>query len=163
LIAWNVTRGEIEDFLYREAALLDDWKLDEWATLFTDDAHYVVPSNDFPAADPTRHLVMIDDNKQRLLARVERLNSRHAHREFPHSRTRHQVMNVISEGGDEQGLRVSASFIVWRFRNDRADFYVGRYDYVLAAAETGGFRIRYKRATLDMPSLEAAGTVSIIL
>jgi p-cumate 2,3-dioxygenase beta subunit len=162
VIARGVTRGEIEDFLYREAALLDAWELDAWVALFTDDAHYVVPTNDSPSADPTRTLVTIDDNKERLLSRAERLLSRHAHREFPHSRTRHQVMNVIVGDGDESGLQVSASFIVWRFRNDRSDFYVGRYDYVLAAAD-GGFKIRYKRATLDLTSLDAAGTVSIIL
>ena len=27
-------RLEVEDFLYREAALLDDWKLKEWLALF---------------------------------------------------------------------------------------------------------------------------------
>ena len=43
-----VTRAEIEDFLYREAALLDEWRLDEWQELLTDDACYYVPSNDQP-------------------------------------------------------------------------------------------------------------------
>ena len=33
-----VTRQEIEDFLYHEAALLDEWKLDEWQALLADDA-----------------------------------------------------------------------------------------------------------------------------
>ena len=41
-----VTRHQVEDFLYAEAALLDAWKLDEWLTLLTDDAVYRVPSND---------------------------------------------------------------------------------------------------------------------
>ncbi len=40
-----VTRAEVEDFLYREAALLDDWKLGEWEALLTDDAAYYVPPN----------------------------------------------------------------------------------------------------------------------
>ena len=46
-----VTRAEVEDFLYREAALLDDWKLDEWEALLTDDAAYYVPPNDQPDGD----------------------------------------------------------------------------------------------------------------
>ena len=29
-----VTRAEIEDFLYHEAALLDDWDLDGWLELY---------------------------------------------------------------------------------------------------------------------------------
>ena len=40
-----VTRAEVEDFLYHEAALLD-----EWQALLTDDACYYVPSNDQPRA-----------------------------------------------------------------------------------------------------------------
>ena len=34
------SRAAIEEFLYREAELLDDWRLPEWADLFTDDARY---------------------------------------------------------------------------------------------------------------------------
>ena len=32
------SRAEVEDFLYHEAALLDEWRLDEWLALLTDDA-----------------------------------------------------------------------------------------------------------------------------
>ena len=39
-------RLRVEDLLYREADLLDAWKLDEWLTLYTDDAHYYVPPSD---------------------------------------------------------------------------------------------------------------------
>ena len=31
------SRQEVEDLLYREAALLDEWKLDEWLEMLTDD------------------------------------------------------------------------------------------------------------------------------
>jgi p-cumate 2,3-dioxygenase subunit beta len=157
-----VTRADVEDFLYREAALLDAWRLDEWLTLFTDDAAYVIPSNDTPGGDPDRDLMIVDDDRERIAARVERLKSRHAHREYPVSRTRHQVTNVIVEEADELGARISAGFTVWRFRNDRADWYVGRYDYDLVRVN-GALRIRSKRATLDMTSLVPAGSVSIIL
>ncbi|MDT7663767.1 MAG: p-cumate 2,3-dioxygenase subunit beta, partial [Pseudonocardiales bacterium] len=30
-----LARIEVEDFLYREAALLDEWRLEEWLDLFT--------------------------------------------------------------------------------------------------------------------------------
>ena len=46
-----VTRAEVEDFLYHEAALLDEWKLKEWEALLTDDAAYYVPPNDQLAGD----------------------------------------------------------------------------------------------------------------
>ena len=85
----SVTRADVEDFLYAEAELLDDWDLDTWLSLYTDDCRYVIPCNDDPDGDPSRDLVLIDDNHRRLSCRVERLNSRRAHREYPHSATSH--------------------------------------------------------------------------
>ncbi len=74
-------REEVEDFLYEEAALLDEWRLDEWLALFTEEARYVVPTTDLPESDPRQDMVFIDDDMVRRRARVTRLNSRHAHRE----------------------------------------------------------------------------------
>ena len=45
----QVTRVQVEDFLYLEAELLDDWALDEWLNLYTADARYVVPCTNDPA------------------------------------------------------------------------------------------------------------------
>src|SRR5207248_2739384 len=69
----DVTRAQVEDFLYREAELLDEWRLDEWLGLLTDDAHYFVPSNDRPEADPANSLFTIADDIQRIRGRVTRL------------------------------------------------------------------------------------------
>src|SRR5437899_4143646 len=85
---------EVENFLVREVALLDEWRLDDWLALFTQDARYVVPATDAREADPRETLALINDDKARLDARVERLKSRHAHREFPWSRTRRLITNV---------------------------------------------------------------------
>jgi p-cumate 2,3-dioxygenase beta subunit len=32
------TRQEVEDLFYHEAALLDEWRLEEWLDLLTEDA-----------------------------------------------------------------------------------------------------------------------------
>ena len=110
-----ISRQQVEDFLYTEAALLDAWRLDDWLLLFDDDAKYEVPCNDAVDGDPSQDLMLIDDNYARLAARVARLNSRRAHREYPHSRTNHQVFNVRVDAWSDK-LSVSASFTVWRFR-----------------------------------------------
>ncbi|HEV7887453.1 MAG TPA: aromatic-ring-hydroxylating dioxygenase subunit beta [Acidimicrobiales bacterium] len=157
----TVTRADVEDFLYAEAALLDNWQLDEWVRLFTDDAHYVIPATDLPTGDPRADLVLIDDNLTRLQARVKRLNSRRAYREFPWSRTRRMVSNVRIAGGDGQVLHVEANFVVYRVR-DGVNPYIGRYLYHLVP-EDGGFRISYRRAELDLETLRPHGTVSIIV
>jgi p-cumate 2,3-dioxygenase subunit beta len=159
--AVTVCRQQVEDFLYAEAALLDAWRLDDWLSLFDEDAKYEVPCNDAVGGDPARDLMLIDDNYARLTARVARLNSRHAHREFPHSRTNHQVFNVRVDGsGDE--ISVTASFTVWRFRAGRSGCYVGRYRYRLRRID-GRFRIAFKRAELDMTDLRGVAEVAIIL
>lgn len=158
-----VTRSEIEDFLYYEAALLDAWDLDGWLELYEPDAKYEVPCNDKIDADPDRDLLLIDDDHRRMQARVERLNNRRAHREYPHSRTNHQVFNVRfgpADGGTE--IAVTASFTVWRFRGGKSSAYVGQYHYRLRPTGAG-FRIAYKRVNLDLTDLREVADVAVIL
>ena len=153
---------EVERFLYQEANLLDAWKLDEWLALFTPDARYTVPSTEFPQGDPPEHPALIDDDFNRLKGRVTRLLSRRAHREYPSSRTRHFVSNVLITSMEAGALAVSAAFMVYRVRNRNMGQYVGRYLYTLAR-EGGGLRIRRKRVELDLEGLWDQGTVSILL
>ena len=158
----GLTRSEVEDFLYLEAELLDDWELDTWLTLYTDDARYVIPCTDDRDGDPTRALVLVDDNRLRMQSRVERLNSRKAHREYPHSNLRHLVTNVRVGTPEGDELPVRASFAVFRFRNGKETTYVGRYRYRLTVVD-GELRIRSKRVELDMTALRPASDVAVIL
>lgn len=155
-------RHQVEEYLYAEAALLDSWALDDWLLLFDKDAKYEVPCNDARDGDPAHDLMLIDDNLVRLAARVTRLNSRRAHREYPHSRTNHQVFNVRVDEGSVGELAVTASFTVWRFRSGRTNCYVGQYHYRLGNG-ADGLRIRCKRAELDLTDLRSVGDVAIIL
>jgi p-cumate 2,3-dioxygenase subunit beta len=162
-VAAGVSRQQVEDFLYAEAALLDSWSLDDWLLLFDEDAKYEVPCNDAPDGNPDTDLLLIDDDYARLRARVARLNSRRAHREYPHSRTNHQIFNVRLAEPDEGGeIGVTASFTVWRFRGGKTSCYVGRYRYRLRLCDNG-LRIAFKRAALDMTDLRAVSDVAIIL
>jgi p-cumate 2,3-dioxygenase beta subunit len=68
---------------------------------------------------------------------------------------------VLGPVEDEQ-LSVTASFTVWRFRNGKSSYYVGRHHYRLVV-ERGELRIRSKRAVLDMTELRPAGDLAIIL
>ena len=154
-------REQVEDFLFREAELLDDWRLDEWVSLFTEDGRYVVPTTDLPDGDPQRDLVFIDDDITRLRARAVRLNSRHAHREYPWSRTRRFVSNVrVDENGNGE-LSVTANVMVYRFRSGEGAPYVGSVHYTLRR-NGQGFKIAYRRAVLDLEALSWHGAVSII-
>ena len=154
-------RQEVEDFLYEEAALLDDWQLDDWLALFTEDTRYVVPTTDLPEGDPRQDMVFIDDDMVRLRARVTRLNSRHAHREYPWSRTRRFISNVRITEVQGENIFVTGSCLVYRIRMGQVDPYVGRFNYQLTRVE-GKLKIRYRRAELDLEALDAHGAVSII-
>jgi p-cumate 2,3-dioxygenase beta subunit len=156
------SRAEVEDFLYHEAALLDEWRLDEWLALLTDDAKYRVPSNDAPTGDPANTLFLIADDIDRIRGRVARLKDPHAHAEFPHSRTRWLVTNVrvVENPGD---LEVFANFAVYRMRRGgQESVFVGRYRYILRRVG-GTLRIALREAILDSEELGRLGAVSFIL
>jgi p-cumate 2,3-dioxygenase beta subunit len=154
-------RLEVEEFLIAEAALLDEWRMDDWLALFTQDATYVVPSTDVPDGDPSTDLTLIDDDHLRLTWRVNRLKSRHAHREFPWSRTRRLVTNVRVLRAEGNELEVTASILIHRFRHGQADFFVGRYLATLVRT-ADGLRIRRRRAELDQERLSPNGALSMV-
>jgi p-cumate 2,3-dioxygenase subunit beta len=156
-------RLAVEHFLYEEAAHLDNWRLDEWLTLFTKDARYLVPTTDLPDGDPSRDMMFVDDDYERLKGRVNRLKSRHAHREYPSSRTRRLITNVRLTRVDAGEVDAEASFAVYRSRNEIIAPYVGIYRYTLAHYDGGTFLIRRRRAELDLERLAEHGAVSIIL
>ena len=154
-------REMVEDFLYHEAALLDAWRLDEWLALFSADGRYLVPTTDLPEGDPEKDLVFIDDDRVRLRARVERLKSRHGHREYPSSRTRRFISNIrIKE--EDGGIVVTSSFLVYRFRMGESSPYVGCYEHGLKRVD-GELKIHRRKAVLDLEALSEHGAVSIIL
>jgi len=155
-------RPEVEDFLFAESALLDEWRLDEWLALFTDDATYSVPPTDAPGSDPADTLFLISDDKARLCSRVEQLEGKTTWSESPRSRTRRMISNVrILEVEGDRSV-VTANFVVYRMKNDRTSTYVGHLRYVLIRA-AGSFRIQDRRAVLDLESLRDVGKVSFIL
>jgi len=159
----RVTRQQVEEFLYEEAALLDAWRLDDWLTLLTDDAVYNVPSNDQPEGDSQNTLFIIADDIRRIRARVARLKDKSAHAEYPPSRTRRMLSNVrILERGAGT-VKVEANFVVHRFRRDgNVRPYVGHYRYVLRE-DGGSLKIARREAVIDTLELGAAGSVSFIL
>ena len=126
------TRQEVEDLLYREAALLDEWRLEEWLEMLTDDAIYQVPSTDAPEGDERNTLYIIADDALRIRSRVKQLLGKSAWAENPHSRTRRIITNVRVPGADGENILVTANFAVYRLRYETVDTYVGRYDYKLA-------------------------------
>jgi p-cumate 2,3-dioxygenase beta subunit len=155
--------AEAERFLYLEAELLDAWRLPEWLELFLPEGQYLVPSTDLPDGDPGRDLFMVQDDRFLLEQRIGSLMKRSAHAEYPHSRTRRLITNVLA-GTDGAGrVVVRANFAVFRMRSGAFDTYVGHYRHVLERGDDGGLRFLVRRSVLDLDTLRPHGKVSIIL
>lgn len=159
----GATSAEVEQFLYREAELLDAWKLDDWLKLLTEDASYYVPPTDKPDASHDETLFIIADDSVRLKERVIRLKDPSCHVEYPRSRTRRLVTNVRVDDRPDGTIGVKANFVVYRNRRggDKRTF-TGEYRYVLHRLN-GELRIHERRAILDAEELGELGSVSFIL
>jgi p-cumate 2,3-dioxygenase subunit beta len=158
-----VTRAQVEDFLFHEAALLDEWKLDEWQALLTDDAGYYVPPNDKLDGDHRSTLFIIADDRERIRQRIIRINDPNCHAEYPKSRTRRMISNVRIESVDGDLVTATANFVCYRFRrNERIREYVGGYRHILKVAGDS-FRIKERRVFIDAHELGSLGSVSFIL
>ncbi|HYM17398.1 MAG TPA: aromatic-ring-hydroxylating dioxygenase subunit beta [Micropepsaceae bacterium] len=158
-----VTRAQVEDFLYREAELLDEWRLEEWLGLLTEDASYYVPPNDHPEGDPKNTLFILADDIMRIRERVKRLMDPECHAEHPHSRTRRLISNVRIVGEEGDLVRVAANFVCYRFRRyERIREYVGHYRYVLQHLGSE-LKIKERRTIIDTHELGSLGSVSFIL
>jgi p-cumate 2,3-dioxygenase subunit beta len=164
-----LTRPEAEDFLYREARLLDEGRFEEWRALTTDDVVYWLPVND-EDADPTRHLSMIFDDAVQLEARIWRITeSGLNHSQDPPSRTVRFVTNVQVEPADaENEAQVFCNTLLCEFRPGLQrrqmsvpHWYACRCRYRLR--RTGdGWEIAFKKVSLlDMDGILNAMTFMI--
>ncbi|WJT00616.1 3-phenylpropionate/cinnamic acid dioxygenase subunit beta [Novosphingobium humi] len=164
---------EVEQFLYLEAALLDDRRLREWLDLLADDIEYTLDTNSLAQfrdrrrgwAPPTTYI--FHEDKYQLERRVARVETGQAWAEEPASRTRHFVTNVrvLAQADDE--LVVGCNYLVHRASkaHDHHSFIGTRRDTLRRiAAPDGGetFTIARRRLELDEFTLMSAN-VSIIL
>jgi p-cumate 2,3-dioxygenase beta subunit len=159
----SMLTGEVEQFLFEEADLLDQWRLHEWLDLFTAGGRYLVPSTDLPDGDPDRDLFLVQDDRFLLAQRVNSLLTRAAHAEYPHSRTRRMVANIRAAQYEDDRISVLANFAVFRARSGVLDTYVGHYSHLLERDGDGGLKFVERKSVIDLDALRPHGKVSIIL
>lgn len=158
----TVTRAEVEDFLYQEARLLDEWRLDDWQALFEDGARMEVMTTDWGGWELSSAGAFMADDHDLIKARVKRLKSRKAHAEYPRSRTHRLISNVIVlEQGDDT-VSIAANFVIHRFRDEQTYTYVGRYAHVLVVDDEG-LRFRLRRSIPVNEVMDPGARLSFIL
>jgi 3-phenylpropionate/cinnamic acid dioxygenase small subunit len=151
------TAYEVEQFLYREARLLDEERLHEWLDLFTEDARYFMPVRQTIQGRPAGvyeedefAVALIRDDKEFLTKRVLRLDSGLAHAETPPSRTRHLITNVevIVDGADDEVI-VHSNFVLFQGRRDRMSYqFYGKREDRLRRVD-GAWKIAQRKVVLD--------------
>jgi len=150
MVTWE-QKKEIEEFLYREAYLLDEHRFDEWLALFADDAEYVVPLREHVdgEVDPPGH-PMIKDDKAMLAMRARKHETGLSHVETPRSMTTHLISNVlVEEGRAPDEFEVRSSFVVRQARKLRDEaWWVGRRRDLLRRVD-GGWRIARREVLID--------------
>ena len=151
----------VEQFLYREARMLDDRRFMDWLGLLADDCTYRVPIRENVQAirgkapvtidDELTELAYFDDNKLTLLAKVLRLGTGTAWGENPPSRTRRLVSNVeILQGEAPDELLVYSNLVLYRSRRvDEVSEFVGQRRDVLRRTDKGLLLAR-RVVVLDM-------------
>jgi len=145
--AADVDIREIERFLYREARLADEFDLDAWESLWTDDALYWVPAGG-DDVDPATHMSVIYDNRSRIGLRIKQLKTGKRHTQIPRSRLRRVVSNVeLLDSTAEGDLVVGANFVLVESRERGREVWAGRYTYRLRPGDDG-LRMAYKKVTL---------------
>lgn len=162
----NATDSEskrVEQFIFYESELLDQWRIHEWLELFAPEGVYMVPATDKPDGDPETDLFLIHDDRFLLEQRANSLLTRAAHAEYPHSRTRRMVTNIRVHATDGKHIEVRANFAIFRIRAGNIDTYIGRYHHIIVADHEHAFRFVQRKAILDLDSLRPHGKVSIIL
>lgn len=152
--------GEIVEFLYREAELLDSSRFSDWLALFAEDIHYIMPvrTTEFLSGGAGfQEVSFFDDNFQSLRTRVRRLETDSAWAETPPSRTRHFVSNVLAAPGSAAGeYAITLNFIITRSRGDQGyQFFTGRREDTLRREASGQLRIARRRILVDQTVITA--------
>ncbi|MFC3608618.1 aromatic-ring-hydroxylating dioxygenase subunit beta [Stutzerimonas tarimensis] len=138
---------DVEQFIFREARLLDERRFWEWDALFTDEGMYWVPQA-HEQDNPFEHISLFWEGRMLREVRIRRVENARNWSQQPVTRTAHLVGNVAIEGRDAVGhLVVSATFQVSEWRLDQRQL-AGRYTYKLAEQPGGGWKIALKRVDL---------------
>jgi len=155
-------RQEIEEFLYREAELLDERRYEEWLALVAEDVRYWMPmrrnvkvgeqQREFTRAD--HDINWFDEGKDTLERRVKQILTGMHWAEEPVSRISHMVSNVqllevLPSLAEPAEVATKCRFLIYRNRVEtETDILVGKREDRLRRAGDG-WQITRRKIILD--------------
>jgi 3-phenylpropionate/cinnamic acid dioxygenase small subunit len=153
---------EIEEFLYREADLLDERRHDEWLALLAEDIRYWMPMRRNVKVDDRereftregRDISWFDEGKETLTRRVRQIQTGIHWAEEPVSRISHlvsniQLIDVSPSAAEPSEVSVRCRFLVYRNRVEtETDILVGKREDILRRAGAD-WQIARRKILLD--------------
>ncbi len=156
-LAGAALRYELEQFLYKEARLLDERRLEEWLDLLDDDLHYWMPMRrnikfgdwDLEFTDVDTEINWFDEGKDVLAGRIRQLNTGIHWPEEPVSRFEHLITNIELVESGSDGIRVNSKFFCYQNRlQDEVNHFVGRREDLLRRDPETNFKIVRRKIIL---------------
>ncbi|HEX6692010.1 MAG TPA: aromatic-ring-hydroxylating dioxygenase subunit beta [Burkholderiales bacterium] len=144
-----------EQFLYHEARLLDEQRLEEWLALFTEDATYWVPLEQ-GQKDPVGTSSIIYDDRTLLELRVKQARHPRAHSRLPLARTVHQVSNIFLNPNQTSEIEVKSNLVLIEYRQEKQRTWGALVEHRLKRAGDS-YRIAHKRVDLVNSEAELDG------
>lgn len=153
---------ELEEFLYREADLLDERRYEDWLALIAEDVRYWMPmrrnvkfgeaEREFTRAG--QDINWFDEGKQTLTRRVKQILTGMHWAEEPVSRISHMVSNVRlievnPSAAEPHEVTVGCRFLIYRNRVEtETDILVGKREDLLRRVD-GQWQIARRKIVLD--------------
>ncbi|MEZ5498658.1 MAG: aromatic-ring-hydroxylating dioxygenase subunit beta [Steroidobacteraceae bacterium] len=143
---------DLVNFVYDEARLIDEKRLDEWFDLFTDDARYWMPLTR-GQPDGEQHTSLFYEDKLLLQVRIERLNARRAPAQQQPSFCQHVLQQPRIESTSDDSWKLRTPFIYVETQLDEQVVLAGIAWHSLCVVD-GRLRMRQKR--VDLVNCDAA-------
>jgi benzoate/toluate 1,2-dioxygenase subunit beta len=142
----------VEQFLYRQAELLDTKRWQDWIDLFTPDGVYWMPADPAHTHWDGMPAIFAED-KNLMHVRMGRVQHPDAWSQRPLWGTNHLVSNVVIDKVAKNGdVTARSRFHMLELRRDDVRHFAGQYTHHLKKSK-GGYRIKLQR--VDMTNAQA--------
>ncbi len=138
---------EVEQFLYRQAELLDGKHWQEWIDLFAPDGVYWMPVAPEQTEWESSPSIFIED-KLMMEIRKGRISHPNAWSQAPQWETSHLVSHVTIESTEGSTITVRSRFQMMELRRDVIRHFGGSYRHTLLRDSDGHLSIRLQRVDL---------------
>lgn len=147
LVANGDLQREVEQFLYRQAELLDDKHWQAFIDLFDDQGVYWMPVQP-QQTDWEGSPSIFAEDKLLMEIRKGRVTHPNAWSQAPMWETNHLVSHVAIESVSENEIKVRSRFHLMELRRDNVRHFGGRYQHWLVRGADGALRIKLQRVDL---------------